>query len=414
MNRIQLRFAKPNQNLDRIVDDQPIELFDPKAMKRVTVSPRDSQGLCFPLDANPATPDMFDDEWVKLGYAWCMKRDPETEAVLMKMPKKDQQIRNYFNYNKAKCSYWDQYDFNKMDTKQVDAKKDIPGTYKTEKVKCISRKPPADKLNSFLRGVMSACGCINLKHKFISFPLDVMFSTRVTEDIDPDYEYIADGLIDSYEHNSSRAFVSNPDNVRYWYQNIGFVQDDKMAEFQLLMLSKNPKMLKPRLVTPDGKITSINSGVKKPKRAGERTLEKFQLACQHGDLETAKQLHEKYNMTPENARANYNKAFRWAIKNGHLAITMWLKETYDLTLQDVRGYTSDAFYDACRNGQLEMLKWLHDTYDLTPNTPELIREYNFAYRCAEEKEQKHVTDWLTKTFGITEKNEVVTKKVARR
>jgi hypothetical protein len=61
-----------------------------------------------------------------------------------------------------------------------------------------------------------------------------------------------------------------------------------------------------------------------------RVSEALLYACMKGNLETARWLHETFNLTP-----SAGVALILACRFGHLDAAKWLKETFDLTMLTV-------------------------------------------------------------------------------
>jgi ankyrin repeat protein len=74
-------------------------------------------------------------------------------------------------------------------------------------------------------------------------------------------------------------------------------------------------------------------------------------ACERGNLEDAKKLHDD----GINIHEDHEEAFRGACKNGHIEIAKWLQSLG----ANINALDNSAFIWCCINNNIEIAKWLH-------------------------------------------------------
>lgn len=138
------------------------------------------------------------------------------KGIPLKMPSKDNDIRSFFDYSHKKCILWTNY-YDLSDNKlfvKVNTYTDV-----------FENILPQDKRDSFMRGLFSACGNVNLKNNIVSAPLQLFFTRK------NDNGYLDNGKVGtSYEHNAERVYISDKEKLEYFYKNIGFIQKSQEEE----------------------------------------------------------------------------------------------------------------------------------------------------------------------------------------
>ena len=106
-----------------------------------------------------------------------------------------------------------------------------------------------------------------------------------------------------------------------------------------------------------------------------KEVEYFQWACMYGHLDIAKWIHNKFNITEEEVKAENNWAFRFACMYGHLDVAKWLHKTFHVTDQEARMVNNFAFKWACWRKHYRVIRWMKETFDLelTPEDIVIVR-----------------------------------------
>ena len=117
------------------------------------------------------------------------------------------------------------------------------------------------------------------------------------------------------------------------------------------------------------------------------------------DVSCLQWICDTFQLTREEATANYNESFRDAARKGHLSVLQWLHATYQTTREEATTLDNWAFRRAAYEGHLPVLQWLHATYQITRE--EATTQNNYAFRCAADKGHLPVLQWLHATYQIT-------------
>lgn len=114
-----------------------------------------------------------------------------------------------------------------------------------------------------MRGMYSAVGSNNIKQKILGAPLDLFFyfdKERNNENMIDDMK-----IGTSYEHNASRVYINKREDLERFYKEIGFIQQSKLDDLNLIVQGKQPKVLSTEEVDQNGK--TIRGTVNKTVRA---------------------------------------------------------------------------------------------------------------------------------------------------
>lgn len=122
-------------------------------------------------------------------------------------------------------------------------------------------------------------------------------------------------------------------------------------------------------------------------------------ACQNGHLETATWLADRFGLTSADARSGKNFPLLTACANGHLVTAQWLYERFGLGPDDAREGGVHAFQWACRGGYLEVARWLVDRAGLT--VADARAGNDFALRGACHRGNLAVATWLLDWFELS-------------
>lgn len=104
----------------------------------------------------------------------------------------------------------------------------------------------------------------------------------------------------------------------------------------------------------------------------------FVAAIESGNLDRAKELHEKHGVEIETSNIYQSgKAFLLACKKGHLEAVKWLYWLDDVAYT----YMSKAFVVAASDGQIEIIKWISETLENRIYTGDIM--FAFGNACSE-------------------------------
>lgn len=181
-----------------------------------------------------------DKDFVIAGYMNLMKKNETNLKV--KVPKKDDDIRKFFNYTGNKASF------------------DLPiDQVKYYYYEDYPMKMTRDQVNAFLCGYFSASVYVKLKSNgYLSCPLPIVTTKNIeliNDNSDDAYNkkrdiesYLTDQIsqYNNYEleYNTMTMFVQKLKELQYVYENIGVIQNDKMDKIMLLTALKSPKVSK--------------------------------------------------------------------------------------------------------------------------------------------------------------------------
>lgn len=89
-------------------------------------------------------------------------------------------------------------------------------------------------------------------------------------------------------------------------------------------------------------------------------------ACESGNLEIIKYLHQKYSLSTKQFFEKINSPFTQACGSGNIKLVKYLVKMYDITglcAKDISLYM--AFYKTCKHGNLNVLQYLHHTFNFS-------------------------------------------------
>jgi hypothetical protein len=225
---------------------------------------------------NPKNIEEHNREYVVAGYYAAM---PRTETSLkVKMPKKDDDIRNFFKYDGGKASYDIPLDGLKfrynddiglMTTEQVNAflcgYASATIAFKTKTMGYASIPEPKDYFKDFDGANKIPWGTKNKNGNYIH---DLFFFNQLNKSISITTANTND--------RPMRMFINNYVDLKYFYENVGLIQKDKMKKCLLMYALKCPKVLKVEKVNAEGKVEKVmknENAVKKPRVKKEKVSE---------------------------------------------------------------------------------------------------------------------------------------------
>lgn len=183
--------------------DTPLLGVDKQGEQHVIMA-KDAKGYRVFEDLSGVDYDGFNEEWLRLGYLTCMKKDP-VKGIKVKVPKKATEIRKLFNYkDPKKASFWAP-----------------PGTYDLS-----FQQVPEEHRLSFLRGMFSAMGYVKcMKQGFIGLCwLKLEWSDILRDDV---VDNIFESTPSTMEFNCDNIFFQNRDQIEWFIKNVGFIQEEK-------------------------------------------------------------------------------------------------------------------------------------------------------------------------------------------
>ena len=119
-------------------------------------------------------------------------------------------------------------------------------------------------------------------------------------------------------------------------------------------------------------------------------------SCESGDLETVKWIISRFNLSPEDVRANGNSAFLRSCENGHLELAQWLVSHTNLTAHNA--CANEALRYSCANGHLEVAQWLATKFELTPDDARTADNDALRWSCA--NGHLELVQWLATHFHL--------------
>ena len=115
-------------------------------------------------------------------------------------------------------------------------------------------------------------------------------------------------------------------------------------------------------------------------------------ACENGNLDIVKYLHEKLHLTLDDFRSRDNGAIRSACYRGNYDIVKYLREKVELTRDDFRADDNYALMMACQNGHYNIVKYLRERVQLTAD--DFRSDFNYALMQAIINRHTDVVDYI--------------------
>lgn len=186
--------------------------------KNIQVKAYDSKGSRIIPSFTICDPNGFDKDWMKLGYIYSQIMDKDKEkGVKVKMPKKDIFVRELFNYNKKAASFHIK-DYEKLDN------------------------IPNDKIYSFMRGYVSGIGYVKSSSTgYISIGLG---HGLIKDNGCNLLNNIINIINTTFEPNSDTIFFQSREEISFFLEKIGFIQNEKMEKVIQLYKRKQLRVCK--------------------------------------------------------------------------------------------------------------------------------------------------------------------------
>nr|QBK93608.1 MAG: ankyrin repeat protein [Pithovirus LCPAC404] len=128
----------------------------------------------------------------------------------------------------------------------------------------------------------------------------------------------------------------------------------------------------------------------------------FRFACVSGELEIAKWMHKRFNLTADVVRLRDNWCIKQACENNHIKLAKWLVDTFELTKGDISAGNNFAFWSACYADSIDTAKWLVEVLNLTRDDMNKCGKRVNPFGIACEYENVKIKQWLMQDFGFND------------